>query len=50
MFGKIVYEDLYKRMKNKEILIDDILKLDIIKDEYVKEVKISLKMKEVDEM
>lgn len=28
--GKIVHEDSYKRMKNKEILIDDILKLDII--------------------
>lgn len=31
-------------------MIDDILKLDIIKDEYVKEVKISSKMKEADEM
>lgn len=50
LFGKIVHEDSYKRMKNKEVLIDDILKLDIIKDEYVKEVKISSKMKEADEM
>lgn len=48
--GKIIHENSYKRMKSKELLIDDILKLDIIKGDYVREVKISSKMQEADEM
>lgn len=47
--GKIIHEDSYKR-KNKEILIDDILKLDILDKEYVREVKISSKLSEPDRM
>ena len=39
--GKLVHEDSYERKKNKEIMIDDILKLDIIEKDYVREVKIS---------
>lgn len=48
--GKILHENSYKRMKTKEVLIDDILKLDIIKGDHVREVKISSKMQEADEM
>lgn len=48
--GKIIHENSYKRMKNKEVLIDDILKLDIIKGDHVREVKISSKMQEADKM
>ena len=48
--GKIIHENSYKRIKSKEILIDDILKLDILKGDYVREVKISSKMQEADEM
>ena len=48
--GKILHENSYKRMKNKEVLIDDIVKLDIIKGDYVREVKISSRMQEADEM
>lgn len=47
--GKLVHEDSYKR-KNKEILIDDILKLDILDKDYVREVKISSKLTEPDKM
>ncbi len=48
--GKIIHEDSYKRSKNKEMLIDDILKLDIIDKEYVSEVKITSKMPLPDKM
>lgn len=48
--GKVLHENSYKKMKNKEVLIDDILKLDIIQGEHIREVKISSKMKEADEM
>lgn len=48
--GKIVHEDSYQRSKNKEILIDDILRLDIIDKEHVREVKISSKMPIPDKM
>ena len=48
--GKIIHENSYTRMKNKEVLIDDIIKLDIIQGDNVREVKISSKMKEADEM
>ena len=47
--GKILHENSYKRM-TKEVLIDDIIKLDIIKGEHVREVKVSSKMQEADEM
>lgn len=48
--GKVVHENSYMREKRKEILIDDIIKLDIIDEEYVKEVKISSKMNKADKM
>ena len=45
-----MHENSYKRMKSKEVLVDDILKLDIIQGDYIREVKISSKMQEADEM
>ena len=50
MSGKIIHENSYKRQKHKELLIDNLLKLDIVDSEYVREVKISSKMKKADEM
>lgn len=47
--GKIVHEDSYQR-KKKEVLIDEILKLDILEKDYVREVKISSRLKEPDRM
>ena len=50
MSGKIIHENSYKRKKYKELLIDNLLRLDIMDSEYVREVKISSKMKKADEM
>lgn len=50
MQGKVLHENSYEREKNKEVLIDNIIRLDIINDEYVKEVKISSKMQQADKM
>lgn len=47
--GKLVHEDSYQR-KDKEVLIDDIIKLDILDKDYVREVKISSKLTEPDRM
>jgi len=48
--GKIIHENSYKREKNKEILIDNLIRLDIVNKDYIREVKISSKMKNADEM
>lgn len=50
MTGKLVHENSYKRKKHKELLIDNLLKLDIVDDTYVREVKISSKMEKADKM
>ena len=50
MSGKLVHENSYKRKTHKELLINNLLKLDIMDSEYVREVKISSKMKKADEM
>lgn len=50
MSGKIIHEDSYQRKKNKEMLIDNILRLDIVDNEYIREIKISSKMSKADEM
>ena len=50
MSGKIIHENSYKRKKYKELLIDNLLRLDIMDSEYVREVKISSKMKKAGEM
>lgn len=48
--GKMLHESAYPRQKNREVLIDDILKVDIIDDDYIREIKISSKMGEADRM
>ena len=48
--GSVVHEESYKKSKTKEQLIDNLIKLDIIDDKYVKEVKISSRMKQADKM
>lgn len=50
MSGKLIHENSYKRKQHKELLIDNLLKLDIMDSEYVREVKISSKIKKADEM
>lgn len=50
MIGKLVHENSYKRLKKKEVLIDDMLKIDILDNDYVREVKISSKMTKADKM
>lgn len=49
MSGKIIHEDSYSR-KKKEIMVDDILKLDILDKDYVREVKISSKLAKASRM
>lgn len=48
--GSVVHEESYKREKSKELLIDNLIKVDIMDKNYVKEVKISSKMKNADKM
>lgn len=50
MTGKLVHENSYKRKKHKELLIDNLLKLDIVDDTYIREVKISSKLETADKM
>lgn len=42
--GKLVHEYSYLNKKNKELFIDNLLKLDIIDKKYVHEVKLSSKL------
>lgn len=49
--GKVLHESSYIREKNnKEIDIDNTIKIDVMDRQYVREVKISSKMKESDRM
>lgn len=48
--GSVVHEESYRRENTKELLIDDLIRVDIINKDFVKEVKISSKMKEADKM
>lgn len=50
MEGKTVHEDSYSRLKTREVLIDDMLRLDIMDKEFVREIKITSKMESVDKM
>lgn len=50
MSGKLVHENSYSREKNKEVTVDDMLKIDIMDHDYIREVKISSKMEEADKM
>lgn len=48
--GKLVHENSYSRIETREIVVDDILKIDIVEDEYIREIKISSKMSNADRM
>ncbi|MSR91905.1 CRISPR-associated protein Cas4 [Inconstantimicrobium porci] len=48
--GSVVHEESYRRENTKELLIDNLIRVDIINKDFVKEVKISSKMKEADKM
>ncbi|MBD7912066.1 CRISPR-associated protein Cas4 [Clostridium cibarium] len=48
--GTIVHEESYKKAKTKELLLDNLIRLDIIDNNYVKEVKITSRMKNADKM
>ncbi|URZ03338.1 CRISPR-associated protein Cas4 [Clostridium felsineum] len=50
MEGKTVHEDSYSRLKTREVLIDDMLRLDIMDKDFVREIKITSKMENVDKM
>ncbi|GAE90637.1 CRISPR-associated protein Cas4 [Acetivibrio straminisolvens] len=42
--GKVLHETAYSRQKNRDIEIDDLVKLDIVDGEFVREIKLSSKM------
>ncbi|MCX7904255.1 MAG: CRISPR-associated protein Cas4 [Caloramator sp.] len=48
--GKLLHESSYPRIETREIMVDDLLKIDIVEDEYVREVKITSKMHMADRM
>lgn len=48
--GQVLHENSYKNEKNKEILIDNAFKLDAIKGEHVREVKMSSRMTDADKL
>ncbi|MBR9648891.1 CRISPR-associated protein Cas4 [Clostridium tyrobutyricum] len=50
MQGKTVHEDSYARLKTREVLIDDILRLDIMDKDFIREIKITSRMRDVDRM
>ncbi|MDQ2086774.1 CRISPR-associated protein Cas4 [Herbivorax sp. ANBcel31] len=42
--GKVLHENAYSRQKSREIMIDDIIKLDIIDGDFIREIKLSSRM------
>src|SRR5574344_850996 len=48
--GKILHETAYPREKEREILIDDTIMLDLASEDYIREIKLSSKMEEADKM
>jgi|SRR5690606_14092932 len=46
--GKLLHEKAYKRENQKELMINDDFKIDVLDGEYVREVKLSSKMKKAD--
>lgn len=46
--GKILHDTSYKKRNNREVLIDQLIKVDILDNEYIGEVKSSSKMKSAD--
>ncbi|MEN3042359.1 MAG: CRISPR-associated protein Cas4 [Fervidobacterium sp.] len=50
LIGKLIHDMYYKKEKTKEILLDELIKIDILNKEILREIKTSSKMKEADIM
>jgi CRISPR-associated exonuclease Cas4 len=50
ILGQILHENYYKSEKEKDILIQDLISIDIVDDDYIREVKSSDKMEKADMM
>lgn len=48
--GKVLHETAYSRQKSREVLVDDLLKLDIVDGEFIREIKLTSKMESSDKM
>jgi len=48
--GKLIHENAYPKAQTREVMIDDLLKIDIIEGDYIKDVKKSSKMRHSDAM
>lgn len=46
--GKIIHETSYQQKKKKDVLLDDLINIDIIDKDYIREVKTSSKMQDAD--
>ncbi|HOQ01461.1 CRISPR-associated protein Cas4 [Acetivibrio clariflavus] len=42
--GKVLHETAYSRQKNRDVEIDELIKLDIVDGDFVREIKLSSKM------
>jgi CRISPR-associated exonuclease Cas4 len=50
ILGQILHENYYKSEKERDILIQDLISIDIVDDDYIREVKSSDKMEKADMM
>jgi CRISPR-associated exonuclease Cas4 len=50
ILGQILHENYYKSEKERDILIQDLISIDIVDDDYIREVKSSDKMEKADTM
>jgi CRISPR-associated exonuclease Cas4 len=48
--GKVLHETAYPRQRSREVTIDDILKIDIVDGDFIREIKLSSKMEKADRM
>lgn len=46
--GKVLHEKAYNKEKNKEVTVDENIKLDILDSKYIREIKLSSRMPESD--
>ncbi len=48
--GKILHETAYPREKDREILVDNTIMIDLASNDFIREIKLSSKMEESDKM
>jgi len=46
--GKMLHESSYKRIKKREVFVDESFKVDALDGEYIREIKLSSKMSKAD--